>query len=468
MARLLLHEEIDLLRCAVLAQERARLVREQGVHEHVLLALREVADLFFNLSVGGGDQRTGRHVGRQHFGVAHDLRHNVLVHAARSLAVVAADVVLHLLGHDAPALAGEHVEHSLRAHDLRQRRDERRIAHLGTHLRNLAHHLGQAIGGVLDLKLRHEVRHHAARHLVRVHLHVRERRDAALVVSALAHVFPVFGDLEQEVEVEAGVVAALLERSHDHLDGRMRVAERQRRMSRVGDGGSGFGGFEDVGGRHAADVMAVDVQRQTDFGVERLHHALGAVGREHARHVLDADGVGTEVLELLAVVEEAVQRVHRRHRVGDGAFEVTAAFLDGFGVVDDVADVVERVEHAEDMHAIALRGLDEVIADVTRIMLVPHEVLAARQHGKRRVRRLRLDGSQPLPRVLVEETHARVERRTAPRLDGPVPDTVHFRQDRQHVADLHTRGPEALLAVTDGGIHDLKPWHELTPPSVCS
>ena len=33
------------------------------------------------------------------------------------------------------------------------------------------------------------------------------------------------------------------------------------------------------------------------------------------------------------------------------------AFLDGLGVVDDVADVVERVEHAEDMHAVALGGL---------------------------------------------------------------------------------------------------------------
>ena len=38
------------------------------------------------------------------------------------------------------------------------------------------------------------------------------------------------------------------------------------------------------------------------------------------------------------------------------------------------------------------------------------------------------------------------------------------RQNRQHVADLHTGGPEALLTVADGRVHDLKPWHELTPP----
>ena len=466
MARLLLHEEVDLLGCAVLAQVGAGLVREEGVHEHILLAFREIAYLVFHLGVRGGDQRAGRHVGRQHLGVAHHFRHDVLVHAARRLAVVAADVVLHLLGHDAPALAGEHVEHGLRADDLGHGCDERRVAHLGAHLRDLLHDLGKAVDGVLDLQLGHQVRHHAAGHLVRVHLHVREGGHAALVVAALAHLFPVFGDLEQQVQVEARVVAALLEGGHDHLHGRVRVAERQRRMGRVGYGGAGFGGLDDVGGGHAAHVVAVDVQRQADLGVERLHHALGAVRREHAGHVLDGDGVGAQVLELLAVFQEAVERVHRRHRVRDGAFKVPAAFLDGLGVVHDVANVVQGVEHAEHVHAVALGGMDEPVADLARIVLVPYQVLTARQHGERRVRRVGLDGAQPLPRVLVEKAQAGVERGTAPCLDGPVPDAVHFRQDGQHIPDLHARGPQALLAVADGGIHDLKPWHELTPPSV--
>ena len=321
---------------------------------------------------------------------------------------------------------------------------------------------------VLDLQLRHQVRHHAAGHLVRVHLHVRERGHAALVVAALAHLLPVLGDLEQQVQVQARVVAALLEGGHDHLHRRVRVAEGKRRVGRVRDGGAGLGGLDDVGGRHAAHVMAVDVQRQADLGVERLHHALGAVGREHAGHVLDGDGVGAQVLHLLAVLQVAVKRVDGRHGVRDGALEVAAAFLDGLGVVHDVADIVEGVEHAEHVDAVALGSLDETVADLARVMLVPHQVLTAGQHGERRVRRVRLDRSQTLPRVLVEKAQARVERRAAPSLDGPVPDPVHLRQDRQHVPDLHARGPEALLAVADRGIHDLKSRHELTPPSICS
>ena len=94
----------------MLAQEGARLVGEQGVHEHVLFALGQIANLFGDLVIGGGDQARRRHVVGQHLRIARDLLHDLGVDAPRGLAVVAADVVLHLLGHDAPALAGEHVE----------------------------------------------------------------------------------------------------------------------------------------------------------------------------------------------------------------------------------------------------------------------------------------------------------------------------------------------------------------------
>ena len=102
-------------------------------------------------------------------------------------AVLAAQVGLHLVGHDVPALAGEHVEHGLRADDLRHRRDQRREADLGAHDGDLLEHLGQAVERVLLLELALEVADHAARHLVRVHLHVRERGDAAVVAGVEAH-----------------------------------------------------------------------------------------------------------------------------------------------------------------------------------------------------------------------------------------------------------------------------------------
>ncbi len=448
----------------MLGKVGAGLVGEQGVHEHVLLAVGQIPYLVGHLVVGGGHQRARCDARVQDLGVASHLRHDLLVHVARGLAVVAAHVVLHLLGDDAPALAGEHVEHRLRAHDLRHGGHERRIAHLGANLRNLRHHLGQAVGRLLHLQLADEVAHHAAGHLVGVHLHVDERGHAALVVAALAHLLPVLGDLEEQIEIQIGVVAALLQGGHDHLDGRVRVAEGERRVGGVGHGHAGLGGLQDIGRGHAADVVAVDVHRQADFLVEGLHHALGAVRGEHAGHVLDGDGVGAQILQLLAVLQVGVQRVHRRDGIGDGALEQPPVLLDGLGVVHHVADVVQRVEHAENLDAVAMRRADEAVHDLARVMLVADQVLAARQHGERGVGRVGLDGAQALPGILVQKAQARVERRTAPRFDGPVADAVHLRQDRQHVADLHAGGPQALLTVADGRIHDLKPWHELTPP----
>ena len=465
-ARFLLEQEVNLLGRAVLAQVRARLVGEQRVHEDVFLALREVADFFCHLVKRRGDKRAGRDIGIEDVGVAHDLLHDFLVHAAGCLAIVAADVVLHLLGHDAPALARNHVKHGLRAHNLGHRRDERRVADLGADLRDFGHNLAQAVRGVLDFQLAHEVRHHAARNLVGIHLHVRERGDAALVVAALAHAFPVFRNLEQKTQVKASVVAALLERCREHLDSRLGIAEGERRGRGVNDRGAGLGGLDVVCRSHTADIVAMQVQRQADFRVERLHDALGAIRREHARHVLDADGISTQILELLTVIKEAVKRMNRADGVRNRTLEMRAALLDSVGVVHHVSNVVQRIEHAEHMDAVSVGRLDEAVADLARVMLVANQILSAREHRKRRVRGVRLDGAQALPRILVEEAKARIERCAAPSLDSPIPYSVHLRQNRQHIADLHARGPQALLAVTDGGIHNLKPWHELTPPSV--
>ncbi len=291
-------------------------------------------------------------------------------------------------------------------------------------------------------------------------LHRQQRGDAALQPLALAHGLPVLGDLEQEVEVHSRVVRALLESRHDHLDGRLAVAEGERDDGRVDDVRAGLGGLEVVHRSHATDVVAVDVHRQPDLFLERLDHALGAERGEHAGHVLDADGVGADVLELAGVVDERVERVHGAHGVGDGALEVTAALLDRASRHLDVADVVQGVEHPEDVDAVALRCAHEALHDLVGVVVVAHEVLAAQQHLKRRVLDVLLDRAETLPRVLVEEPQCGVERRAAPHFQRPVPHRVHLREDGEHVADLHAGRPQRLVGVAQRRIGDPDGFHD--------
>lgn len=132
------------------------------------------------------------------------------------------------------------------------------------------------------------------------------------------------------------------------------------------------------------------------------------------------------------------------------------AGLDGSRAVADVANVVERVEGAEHVDTVLVRRSDKAVHDVRGVVMVTHEVLATDEHGQRRVGRALLDGAQALPRVLVKEAQTRVERGTAPCLDSPVADLVHLGQNGEHVANRHPRGPQGLLTVSDGRVHNLK------------
>ena len=301
--------------------------------------------------------------------------------------------------------------------------------------------------------------------LVLVDLHVDQGGDAALIVAALAHLLPVFGDLEEQVEVETGVVARLLEGGHDHLDGRLGVAEGQRCARGVDDVGARLGTLDVVGGGHAADVVTVQVDGQPGSLAQGAGKAVCAVGREQAGHVLDADRVGSELLEGHRIVDVAVEGVHGARGIGDGALEIGPALLDGPGAVLDVSDVVQGVEDAEHVDAVAVGGRDEAVHDIGRVVVVTHQVLPAHQHGQGRTRTVLLDGTETLPRVLVKEPQAGVERRTAPCLDGPIADLVHLRQDGKHVADGHARRPERLLPVANRGIHNLQGLHQHLPES---
>ncbi len=114
-------------------------------------------------------------------------------------------------------------------------------------------------------------------------LHVEQGRHASLEALLLAHVLPVLGDLEHELEIDAGVVRGLLERRDDHLACGLAVAEGQSDHGGVDDVGARLGGLEVVHRSHAADVVAVDVDRESDLLLERADHLLGAERREHAR-----------------------------------------------------------------------------------------------------------------------------------------------------------------------------------------
>ena len=127
---------------------------------------------------------------------------------------------------------------------------------------------------------------------------------------------------------------------------------------------------------------------------------------------------------------------------------MAAVLLDALDRRLEVARIVQRVEHAEDVHAVLARQRREALDDVVWIVLVAKDVLAAEEHLKRRLLADLLDLAETLPRILAEEAHADVERRAAPALERVVAGVVDLFGDLEDVVGAHARRPKGLVRVT--------------------
>ncbi|CAM5307517.1 hypothetical protein SSTU70S_05481 [Stutzerimonas stutzeri] len=433
-----------------LLEELAADVREHGVGQHVLLALGQRADFLAQLVQLGCDP-----IGRAALDdllAADGHEAQALAYRRRSLAVAALQVELHLVGDGLVALAGEHVEERLGADDLRGRRDQRRVAEVLAHLRNLGQHFIHAMQRALLLELVGEVGNHPAGHLVDLHAGVDAGEFALELVVLLAHRVEVQADLLQQLEIQAGVVRRVAQRGDHRLGARVAGAPGHRRDRGVDAVGAVLHGLELA---HAGDTGGVvrvhhHVQLRQRL-LQRLDQRAGGVRREQAGHVLDGDGVDAHRRHLARLLDEGVDGVHGAGGVGDGALGVLAGLLHRTDGGLQVTHVVHRIEDAEHVDAVLRRLGDEGFDHVVAVVAVAEQVLPAQQHLQAGIGQRGLELAQTLPRVFLEEAHAGVERGAAPDFQRPVADAVELVADRQHVFGAHA-GRQQRLGVTQDGV----------------
>ena len=140
----------------------------------------------------------------------------------------------------------------------------------------------------------------------------------------------------------------------------------------------------DTGGGGVVRVH-VDGQRG-ELAPQRADERPRGGGLEQPRHVLDGEHVDVARDELPREVEVvvggelALVRVGDVARVRDGRLDDAARRADGVDAELEVVDVVEAVEDAEDVHAVAHRHLAELVHGVVRVVGVADGVGAAQQH----------------------------------------------------------------------------------------
>ena len=201
--------------------------------------------------------------------------------------------------------------------------------------------------------------------------------------------------------------------------------------------------------------MAVDLDRQVGARPhERPHERARRAGREDARHVLDGEGVDAHRDLLLRELHVGLHRVDGRGGVADRALRVAPVLLDAPDGLFEVARVVQRVEDAEDVHAVLARERHEAVHHVVRVVLVAEDVLTAQEHLERRLFADGLDLPEALPGVLAQEAHAHVERGAAPAFERVVAGAVDRLGDLENVVRPQPRGPQGLVGVAQRRVRD--------------
>ena len=205
---------------------------------------------------------------------------------------------------------------------------------------------------------------------------------------------------------------------------------------------------------------------QHDGEVHRVlnggHEVVCFLRRADTRHVLDADGGNTHLLQFLHHRDVLLQRVYRARGVGDrtgGDGTLCNSLLNGdFQIVH----VVQRIKNADDVDAVANRGTDKAAHNVVTVVLVAKDVLAAQQHLQLGVGHLCPDLSQAFPGVLIQEAETDVKGCAAPTLHRIETSLVDRFKDPLELIIGHARCDQGLTGVTQHGFGKLYFLHPLS------
>ena len=221
-----------------------------------------------------------------------------------------------------------------------------------------------------------------------------------------------------------------------------------------------LGGLENGAGVQAAGVVRVEVNRNAELLAQGLHQPFGGIGTAKARHVLDAENVRAHAFQFLRHADVVVQRVFLASGVQHVAGVTYGGFAHGAGLErrlhrrPHVVHAVQRIEDAEDVHALVRGFLDEFRHHVVGIGGIAHGVRGAQQHLETDVG----DGFPQAPqadeRIFVQEAQAYVERRASPHFQAE--ETGHAVRhevgDRHHVIRTDTGGQQRLVGIAERGI----------------
>ena len=301
----------------------------------------------------------------------------------------------------------------------------------------------------------------SARHLVQINLRRAVWFGGVEGFVVGAHVRPVVGILVEDIEIEFGIAALVLQCGDDGIQIRLRGASAQAGNRGITNVHACLGCHENGTGIDARCIVRVEMDGQPDFLFQGLDQLFRGHGAAESGHVLDAKHVSAHFFQLLRELDVVGEIILVPLGIEDVSCVTNRAFAQGLRLLTHgghrlgkIGQVVEAVENAEDVHAVLCGMFDETANHVVRVVGVTDGVGTTEQHLEQNVRHAFPKLAQTLPGTFLEETHGGVKGGAAPhfqreKFGGAM---RHGIGDRQHVVGPHARRQQRLVGIAHGRI----------------
>ena len=203
------------------------------------------------------------------------------------------------------------------------------------------------------------------------------------------------------IQVQPGIPDSALESGHQGFRSGLRGAVGQGRE----------GGIHNVHPRHsrheiyhvagAGGVVGMQVDGDRYRLLEAFHQRIGRRGQQQVCHILDADDVGSHLLQLPGQFYEVFLVMDGGDGVGQGSLYHAAVLLGGSDGLLQVAHVVECIEDPDDVDAVLNAFGAEGVHHVVGVVFVAQDVLAPEEHLQLRVGKSPAQLPQPIPGILL-------------------------------------------------------------------
>ena len=144
----------------------------------------------------------------------------------------------------------------------------------------------------------------------------------------------------------------------------------------------------------------------------------------------------------------------RARRVGYRALEVCTGFLDLIHRPGHVPDIVQGIEHPENINAVFIGCRDEFVDNIIRIMAVSDKVLPPQQHLDGRLPEFGLECPETIPWIVIQKPDTGIERSAAPRFDRKEPAVIDLPRQRKHILCPESRCDQRLVRIAQRRVSD--------------